>query len=69
MKTKGEEPGTTGVSVRLPNDMLASIDRLANDERRTRGNAIRLLLEEALQVRSEATPKAQEQSTRSGSLK
>jgi hypothetical protein len=43
--------GTTGVSVRLPNEMLAQVDRLANDERRTRGNAIRLLLEEALQSR------------------
>lgn len=43
---------TTGVSVRLPGEMLAQIDRLANDERRTRGNAIRLLLEEALKARA-----------------
>jgi metal-responsive CopG/Arc/MetJ family transcriptional regulator len=46
-----EEQGTTGISVRLPNEMLAQIDKLANEERRTRGNAIRLLLEEALQQR------------------
>jgi IS30 family transposase len=39
-------------NVRLPNEMLASLDRLANDERRTRGNAIRLLLEEALEQRA-----------------
>jgi len=32
--------------------LLAQIDRLANDERRTRGNAIRLLLEEALRART-----------------
>ena len=42
---------TTGVSVRLPDEMLAQVDQLANDERRTRGNAIRLLLEEALRGR------------------
>ena len=55
MKTKAQdqEAGTTGISVRLPNDMLAQIDRLANVERRTRGNAIRLLLEQALHQRSE----------------
>jgi len=52
MKTKSEEAGTTGVSVRLPNEMLEQVDKLANDERRTRGNAIRLLLEEALQSRA-----------------
>jgi hypothetical protein len=40
------------VSFRLPAALLAQIDRLANDERRTRGNAIRLLLEEALRVRT-----------------
>ena len=32
------------MSFRLPAALLAQIDRLANDERRTRGNAIRLLL-------------------------
>ena len=51
-KARDQEAGTTGVSVRLPTEMLASIDRLANDERRTRGNAIRLLLEEALEQRT-----------------
>ncbi len=40
------------MSFRLPAALLAQIDRLANDERRTRGNAIRLLLEEALHQRT-----------------
>ena len=49
-KTK-EEPESLGVSVRLPATLLAEIDRLAEVERRTRGNVIRLLLEEALKQR------------------
>jgi hypothetical protein len=42
---------TVTVSFKAPVDLLAQIDRLAKDERRSRGNAIRLLLDEALQQR------------------
>lgn len=38
-------------TVRLPNEMLSQVDRLANDERRTRGNMLRILLEDALKAR------------------
>jgi metal-responsive CopG/Arc/MetJ family transcriptional regulator len=48
-----EEPESVGVSVRLPSSLLAQIDELAEHERRTRGNAIRLLLEDALKQRVE----------------
>ena len=43
-------PGV-GVSVRLPAEMLKEIDRLADQERRTRGNMVRILLEDALEHR------------------
>lgn len=46
-----EEPESVGVSVRLPLALLEEIDQLAEDERRTRGNVIRLLLEDALKQR------------------
>jgi metal-responsive CopG/Arc/MetJ family transcriptional regulator len=45
---KGKEPESQGVSVRLPSHLLKQIDSLAEQERRTRGNMIRLLLEDAL---------------------
>jgi len=45
------EPKFVGVSVRLPVTLLQEIDRLAEQERRTRGNVIRLLLEDALKQR------------------
>ena len=45
------EPEALGVSVRLPAALLQEIDRLAEQERRTRGNVIRLLLEDALKQR------------------
>lgn len=47
-KTEAVEAGTVGCSVRLPYQMLAAIDELAHIERRTRGNVVRLLVEEAL---------------------
>ena len=51
-KGEREQPnGSVGVSVRLPASLLAEIDRLAEEERRTRGNVIRLLLEDALKAR------------------
>ena len=50
MVTK-QEPESVGVSVRLPAALLEEIDRLAEQERRTRGNVIRLLLEDALKQR------------------
>ena len=42
-----------GVSVRLPATLLAEIDRLAQQERRTRGNLVRILLEDALKAKGE----------------
>jgi metal-responsive CopG/Arc/MetJ family transcriptional regulator len=50
---RSEEPESIGVSVRLPSSLLAQIDRLAEQERRTRGNVMRLLLEDALKQRGE----------------
>jgi hypothetical protein len=47
----GLQSESVGVSFRLPTALLAQIDKLANDERRTRGNLLRLLLEEALRTR------------------
>lgn len=47
-----EEPvGSVGVSVRVPEEMVSQIDMLAAQERRTRGNMIRILLEDALKQR------------------
>ncbi len=51
-REKEQEAGSVGVSVRLPTALLADIDRIAEQERRTRGNVIRLLLEDALKARS-----------------
>ena len=48
-----EEKGSVGVSVRLPGEMVAQIDRMAEGERRSRGNMIRILLEDALKAREE----------------
>jgi metal-responsive CopG/Arc/MetJ family transcriptional regulator len=53
MKALKQEPESVGVSVRLPSLLLAQIDTLAEQERRTRGNVIRLLLEDALKQRGE----------------
>ncbi len=53
MKVLKQEPESVGVSVRLPSLLLAQIDTLAEQERRTRGNVIRLLLEDALKQRGE----------------
>lgn len=52
-KTDKENEGTTALSVRLPNALLAQIDRIVTDERRTRGNVVRILLEDALKAREE----------------
>jgi metal-responsive CopG/Arc/MetJ family transcriptional regulator len=49
---KQPEPESVGVSVRLPSLLLAQIDSLAGQERRTRGNVIRLLLEDALALKA-----------------
>lgn len=48
---KEQEVESVGVSVRLSATLLADIDRVAEQERRTRGNVIRLLLEDALKAR------------------
>jgi hypothetical protein len=46
-----KEPKSVTVSFIVPVALLAQIDRLASDEHRSRGNAMRLLLEEALRQR------------------
>ena len=43
-----ESKGSIGVSVRLPEHLVREIDRLADQDRRSRGSMIRLLLEDAL---------------------
>jgi metal-responsive CopG/Arc/MetJ family transcriptional regulator len=43
--------GSVGVSVRLPEELLNEIDVLAEQERRTRGDMLSILLEDALKVR------------------
>ena len=45
--------GSASVSIRLPKEMLDQIDRMAEEERRSRGNMIRYLLEDALQARKQ----------------
>jgi len=55
-KPEREEPkGSVSVSVRLPEELLTEIDSLATEERRTRGNMVRLLLEDALTQRKQVT--------------
>lgn len=46
-----ETTETTGLSVRVPVQLLARIDALTAMEKRTRGNMVRVLLEEALDSR------------------
>jgi predicted transcriptional regulator len=43
-----QDESSVGVSVRLPAALLAKIDGLADQERRTRGNMIRIALEDWL---------------------
>ena len=52
MSKRPKEQGSIGVSVRLPAALLAEVDRLAEEERRTRGNMLRILLEDALKARN-----------------
>jgi len=47
-KPKASERGTSSVSVRLPDELIERIDSRANEEHRSRGNLIRMLLEEAI---------------------
>ena len=47
-KPKASERGTSSVSVRLPDELIDRIDSRANEEHRSRGNLIRMLLEEAM---------------------
>jgi hypothetical protein len=47
-----KQPKSVTVSFIVPVALLAQIDELASDERRSRGNAMRLLLEEALRQRT-----------------
>ena len=47
-KPKASERGTSSVSVRLPDELIERIDSRANEEHRSRGNLIRMLLEEAM---------------------
>ena len=47
-KPKASERGTSSVSVRLPDELIDRIDSRANEEHRSRGNLIRMLLEQAM---------------------
>ncbi len=47
-KKAKEERGTSNVSVRLPDELISKLDTRANEEHRSRGNLIRMLLEEAM---------------------
>jgi metal-responsive CopG/Arc/MetJ family transcriptional regulator len=47
-----------GLSIRLPQSLLAKIDALAEQERRSRGNLIRVLLERVMSGQPEPTPVA-----------
>jgi metal-responsive CopG/Arc/MetJ family transcriptional regulator len=47
-KAKKEDRGTSNVSVRLPDELISKLDTRANEEHRSRGNLIRMLLEEAM---------------------
>ena len=47
-KKAKEERGTSNVSVRLPDELISRLDTRANQEHRSRGNLIRMLLEEAM---------------------
>ena len=50
-QSEPEATETTGLSVRVPVQLLARIDALTAAEKRTRGNMVRVLLEEALDSR------------------
>jgi metal-responsive CopG/Arc/MetJ family transcriptional regulator len=50
-QSEPETTETTGLSVRVPVHLLARIDALTSAEKRTRGNMVRVLLEEALDSR------------------
>ena len=43
-----EDRGTSNVSVRLPDELISKLDTRANEEHRSRGNLIRMLLEQAM---------------------
>ena len=49
-KTKVEE-GTVATSVRLPTDIRERLEAIADEERRTLGNVIRIALEDWLDER------------------
>jgi predicted transcriptional regulator len=46
-----DETGTLQVSMRLPASLVRRLDELAEQERRSRSNAVVLLLERALEAR------------------
>ena len=48
-KTEPDDRGTSSVSVRLPDKLIAQIDSRAKEEHRSRGNLIRMLLEETME--------------------
>jgi metal-responsive CopG/Arc/MetJ family transcriptional regulator len=48
-KTERDDRGTSSVSVRLPDKLIAQIDSRAKEEHRSRGNLIRMLLEETME--------------------
>ena len=48
---KPTENDTVGISVRVPRAVVEEIDRVAETERRTRGNVVRIALEDWLAAR------------------
>jgi Arc/MetJ-type ribon-helix-helix transcriptional regulator len=54
---KQEKDDTVGISVRVPRAVVEEIDRVAADERRTRGNVVRMALEDWLAARKKGGTK------------
>lgn len=48
---KEDEDGSIGTSIRLPKELRARLGQIAAEERRTFGNVVRILLEDALAAR------------------
>ena len=57
MSKQDTKDDTVGISVRVPKVVVEEIDRIADVERRTRGNVIRILLEDALAARKKGGAK------------
>jgi predicted transcriptional regulator len=51
-RSKPVDDGTVATSVRLPADIRQRLEEIADEERRTLGNVIRIALEDWLALRS-----------------